>query len=79
MAYLPAPPPSAAYVNPSVAYPVFTTGPPIAAWTSPRQTVLQFTNGRLQFDDNGRYASQNPYYSQWPYPWTYPQAFGWGW
>jgi hypothetical protein len=58
---------------------VFTTGPPITAWTSPHQTVLQFTNGRLQFDDNRHYASHNPYYAQWPYPWMYHQVFGWGW
>ncbi|KAJ7149122.1 hypothetical protein C8R46DRAFT_1230803 [Mycena filopes] len=66
--------PSAAYVNPN--YPVWATGPPLSAWTSPRTTVWQFPNGRLQFDDNGRYysAPRDPYYSSWPYLGWYPPA-----
>ncbi|KAJ7677747.1 hypothetical protein DFH06DRAFT_1121321 [Mycena polygramma] len=67
-------PPSAAYVNPSAQYPVYTTGPPLATWTSPRSTVMQFTNGRLQFDE-ARYPSHNPYYAQWPYSTWYTQAY----
>ncbi|KAJ7038412.1 hypothetical protein C8F04DRAFT_1392963 [Mycena alexandri] len=81
MVYLPIPrtPASAAYVNPNSPYSVYTTGPPLSAWTSPRTTVLQYANGRLQFDDNGRYPSHNPYYASWPYLGWYPPAgSGWG-
>ncbi|KAJ7131399.1 hypothetical protein C8R44DRAFT_871893 [Mycena epipterygia] len=59
------PPPSTAYLNPyNSAYPMYPTGPPLSAWTSPRTTVVQYSNGRMQFDDNGRYTSY--YKPQWP-------------
>ncbi|KAF7369307.1 hypothetical protein MVEN_00258600 [Mycena venus] len=75
MVYLPtdSPQPSTAYVNPNSPYPVHTTGPPLAGWASPRTTVLQYANGRLQFEDNGTFPSHPPYHSQWPYPGWYSQ------
>ncbi|KAJ7779080.1 hypothetical protein B0H16DRAFT_1711418 [Mycena metata] len=79
VAAIPRAPASAAYVNPNSPYSVCATGPPLSAWTSPRTTVLQYANGRLQFDDNGRYPSHNPYYSNWPYfGWYPPAGSGWG-
>ncbi|KAK7051985.1 hypothetical protein R3P38DRAFT_2857963 [Favolaschia claudopus] len=83
-----APPPSAAFVNPNSPYSVYTTGPPVAAWsTSPGSAVLQYTNGRLHFEGNpgsshgGGYTPYTPFnYPQLPYyptPTWYPPAIAW--
>ncbi|KAF7324599.1 hypothetical protein MKEN_00501200 [Mycena kentingensis (nom. inval.)] len=43
--------PSVAYVNPSSPSQVCSSGPPLATWSSPGTTVMQYANGRLQFDE----------------------------
>ncbi|KAF8176426.1 hypothetical protein K438DRAFT_1770621 [Mycena galopus ATCC 62051] len=73
MAYLPAPSPSTAYVNPNSPYPVYTTGPALASWTSPRTTTVQYANGRLHFEDTSGFRTHGPYYGPqqpaWPVGW----------
>ncbi|KAJ7603899.1 hypothetical protein FB45DRAFT_1044416 [Roridomyces roridus] len=60
MAYVPwgywaTPPPrtsgSMACLNPSnSAYPLYATGPPVSAWSSPGTTVMDYPNARVRVD-----------------------------
>ncbi|KAJ6608842.1 hypothetical protein B0H10DRAFT_2066336 [Mycena sp. CBHHK59/15] len=94
-AHLPTPrydaPQSMVYLNPyNYGSPVYATGPPLSAWSSPRTTVLQYSNGRVQLDDNCRLPSHTSYlapqypYSYYactpltPYPQPISQGLRWG-
>ncbi|CAK5276729.1 unnamed protein product [Mycena citricolor] len=71
------------YMSPAPPSPLSAAGAPVAAWTSPRTTVWQYSNGRVQFDENGSEwtprPSSLPHYSPYQAPNYWPGVYhGWG-